>query len=63
MIHLVGGNRNPLSGAGLTKRKMPLMISDSSQVPTAKRPRYNKQLSIEEVSEPQVDYLINTVSF
>ena len=59
MIHLVGG-KSGLSGAGLSKRKMPLMINDSSQVIPSKRPRYNDQLSIEEV-QPQ-SYAVESVN-
>lgn len=61
MIHLVGGNSG-LSGAGLPKRKMPLMINDSSQVLSAKRPRYSEQLSIEELQSPP-PYVVKSVSY
>ncbi|XP_052819195.1 heat shock factor protein-like isoform X3 [Mya arenaria] len=54
MVHLVGGNSG-MAGAGVQKRKMPLMINDASQVVPSKRTRYNKQLSIE---DPQ--YMVNT---
>lgn len=58
MVHLVGGNTG-MTGTSLPKRKLPLMINNSSQinnsnqVVAAKRPRYSKQLSIEELQEPQ----------
>ncbi|KAK3601941.1 hypothetical protein CHS0354_005848 [Potamilus streckersoni] len=49
LVHLVGANRRMPN----TKRKIPLMITDSSQVPTAsKPPKYSRQLSIEESKQP-----------
>nr|QMU23586.1 heat shock factor 1 [Sinonovacula constricta] len=54
MIHLVGGNRT--LSTGLQKRKLPLMINDTSQVAAAKRPRHNKTISIEELQ----DYVVKS---
>ncbi|KAL4235087.1 stress-responsive transcription factor hsf1 [Mactra antiquata] len=59
MVHLVGGNPG-MPGSSLSKRKMPLMINDSSQVSSAKRPKYSKQLSIEELDDPS-NYVVKSV--
>ncbi|KAL3860115.1 hypothetical protein ACJMK2_010282 [Sinanodonta woodiana] len=49
LVHLVGANRRMPN----MKRKMPLMLTGSSQVPpSSKLPKYSKQLSIEESKQP-----------
>ncbi|XP_060551069.1 heat shock factor protein 1-like, partial [Ruditapes philippinarum] len=60
MVHLVGGGNSRMGGSGLPKRKMPLMINDSSQVISTKRPRFSKQMSIEELQQP--DYVVKSPS-
>ncbi|XP_045193145.2 heat shock factor protein-like isoform X2 [Mercenaria mercenaria] len=60
MVHLVGGGNSRMPGSGLPKRKMPLMINDGSQMVAAKRPRYSKQMSIEELQQPE--YVVKSPS-
>ena len=60
MIHLVGGKKVPKTGLPL-KRKLPLMISDTStqQIASTKRAKFGKAFSIEEVPST---YVVNSVS-
>lgn len=61
MVHLVGGGNSRMGGSGpILKRKMPLMINDGSDMVSSKRPRYGKQMSIEEIQQP--DYVVKSVS-